>query len=584
MTNTISRWLFREGGQYNIALARMAIAAALGLSLWYHGNFTKLLVDYDTWVEGASASGWSPKGLIKIVDLFTHGPPEAWFGATVFIVSVVSIAMMFIGLLVPWSQIVAAISTTLLISLETSFGPYWSHAYNVQLLTALAFMFGASADVWSVDALIRRLRRKSRPERGPVYWWPVIFAELATALFMFGAFVQKFRDTGIYWALSDNIRNSLAVTWFQYRSDPPPIAQWLMENPTFAQMAGAGQLITQATTILACFLLARPIFRVIAGGGFFLLDILALGYVFRFWHPFWVPLCLLSVDWEYFARQFKARWARGKASVSQPAKTLPTRTIRSVVYGFGALFFGYYVLTLAFRWGETHLNYPFSTMGFYSETRAIPPYSTPSYFPIYTGRADLYEVGHTEPIQLWYREGALEDMLFRLTTIEELRALDVSFRSRANSNGLYVAQGVTRVPTIDRIEYSGGLMAVTPAPQPVDLARIHMPLRAVSDQNGFRALVTHLDFDEARGQYFITIEHTGFTAPTFRMMTRYNVREEPRPSTPTPLDGTWEGERFFIQRTPNNDGKYLYTMVEVTDSSLEHPELYAGPDNIQSYR
>ena len=65
-------------------------------------------------------------------------------------------------------------------------------------------MFGRSTDVWSVDAWLRRLRGVSPPVRGNVYWWPVLYAELAVAMFMFGAFVQKFRETGFNWALSDN--------------------------------------------------------------------------------------------------------------------------------------------------------------------------------------------------------------------------------------------------------------------------------------------------------------------------------------------------------------------------------------------
>jgi hypothetical protein len=147
------------------------------------------------------------------------------------------------------------------------------------------------------------MRNKEIPNRGNVYWWPVIFAELAVALFMFAAFYQKFAPNGLNWAISDNIRNSLIITWLQYRADPPDIATFLMQHPFVWKVAGILQLFTQSATILAAFFIYRPFFRLIFGAAFFLIEILALGSVFLFWHPFWVPLCFISVDWEYFYKR-----------------------------------------------------------------------------------------------------------------------------------------------------------------------------------------------------------------------------------------------------------------------------------------
>jgi hypothetical protein len=251
-------WLFRPGGAYNCAIARIAIAAALWLTITHNNNFVLPAYGWDNWVAGMKGAGWTPKGLVAITDWLFGGIPPGWTYWLAFELSRISIICMALGFLVPFSQITAAIATLYCVSIQISFGPYWSHAYNVQLLAALAFMFARSADVLSVDASIRSYRGYPRPDRGNVYWWPVIFAELATALFMFGAFYQKFRDTGFYWALSDNIRNSLGITWLQYRADPPTIAEWIASSPLIWQTAGMLQLFAQSTTILACFLVGYP--------------------------------------------------------------------------------------------------------------------------------------------------------------------------------------------------------------------------------------------------------------------------------------------------------------------------------------
>ncbi|MGE0516178.1 MAG: hypothetical protein AB7O71_19695, partial [Hyphomicrobiaceae bacterium] len=368
-SNTIlDRWLFRPGGKYNCALARIAIAAALWLTINHNNNFLLPAYNWESWIVGMIGSGWSPKGLVKLADWIYGGIPPAWTYWLTFEIARFAIILMAIGLFVPLSQIVATIAVIYCVSLQTSFGPYWSHAYNVQCLAALAFMFARSADVLSVDAWLRQKRGHSALDRGNVYWWPVIFAELATALFMFGAFYQKFRETGFYWALSDNIRNSLGITWFQYRADPPFLANWIGSDPFIWKTAGMLQLFTQSTTILACFLVAYPIFRLIFGGIFFLIEILALAHVFRFWHPFWIPLCFLSIDYEHFWRSWKAKKER---SVARPTETKgwfprhanpfrllftqrleregeilslvgpPLPTI-AFVLSFGAMLFGYY--------------------------------------------------------------------------------------------------------------------------------------------------------------------------------------------------------------------------------------------------
>ncbi len=580
--HTVQTWLFRPGGKYNIAISRVVIATALYLTL-SDGNFSWTTSNWQYWVEGRS--DWSPKGIVKLLGLFHQGPPDAWLPIATYYLGMGAIAAMAVGFLGRISQVVATICTVFLVSLQTSFEPYWSHAYNVQLLAALAFMFGRSTDVWSVDAWIRRLGGHAPPNRGNVYWWPVLFAELAVTMFMFGAFVQKFRRTGFNWALSDNIRNSIVISWYQYRSDPPELAAWLISNPWLWKTAGTLQLFAQATTVLAVFLVMRPILRALTGGVFFLIEIFALAKVFKFWHPFWVPLCLLSVDFEYFWGALKGR---GKAVLAARAAAtgiagIPGKTL-ALVGLFGVGLFSYYSANIAFRLGEKHLNYPFSSMAFYSETRARKPYAKSQYWLIYTGRADAYQKAtDTNPISLWNRESTVEDQLFRVNTLADLKRLDAVYIERAR-RGLQVAtpNGHETVPTLpEKVLYRSGLMAATPYPMPPAIVDFHMGLRAVRDMHGFRAVTYKLSSED--GDWIIDVSHDGFKNPKFEILARLNVREDLTMDKPVPLQGTWVSATRF-QVAKQIDPKLAYALIHVQDAVLGIDETYYGPDNFRLRR
>lgn len=259
------------------------------------------------------------------------------------------------------------------------------------------------------------------------------------------------------------------------------------------------------------------------------------------------------------------------------------------VYRFAGLFFGYYLLTLLFQWGEKHLNYPFSTMGFYSETRAVKPYTDHHYWPIYTGRIDAYPTGAEEPVDLAYRETHLEDMLFRDIDIQSIREIEQSYLVRAKK-GLYLkapAGGATSYVyepvEPERLYFRAGLMAVTPYPQPLEFVDMHMALRAVRDEQGFRAAFGQLLWDEERQEYMIEWQLQGFKQPELSMLTRYNIKQEPRIEEPVELPGEWLGHKFAI-RSNDQDPRLIYSLLQVTDKELGITETYYGPDGFRSYR
>ncbi|MGX1790787.1 hypothetical protein ACWIGM_28840 [Bosea sp. NPDC055332] len=594
---SFGRFIFLRGGAYNAAIARMLLA----VSLWYSLHHAGTADNWDYYLKSLAAWGWVPKGLVKILSHVLGGPPSQDFVIGLQKAGYVAIAMMFVGLFSRLSTIAAALITTLYASLMVSFGPFWSHALNVQLLAALIFMFGRSGDRLSVDDLLRRLAGMADPvpKHDGRYWWPVLFAELATHMFMWGAFFQKMRNgNGIWWALSDNLRNSLAISWGHGRFDPPAAAEWFMSNPWIYKTGGLLQLAAQGTTIFAILLVRRPVARAILGGLFFFMEIMGLTHLFSFWHPFWVPLCLLSIDWEWLWGVIRRKMPALPADRSLPplVRTLwiprlapqairLSRAYRAVVYAFAAVFFGYYTANIVFSLGEKHLNFPFSSMAFYSENRDIPPYDVPGYFPLYRGWVELTETGSTRPLAFAWHHSDILDAIMRAEPGEaQMRAVHASIRTRYGERDVGLQSGTRLLQGLGEIRTYRQIVAVPPVPRPaLPLVDLHSGLLSVEDAKGFRTIGSALNWDEASQRYVVSLRPHGFLNPSFRILARKNVREEPKEVPAQPLPGEWIDSKFYLSNT-HEPTVFVYTLIEVTDPVLGIVETYAGPENFQTHR
>ncbi|RJG05270.1 hypothetical protein D3870_03875 [Noviherbaspirillum cavernae] len=590
----LDRFFFFRGGAYNAAIARMLLAISLWLSIKEAGDAYL----WNFYVESYKSWGWVPKGLAKIF----VAPPNQDFVINLFHLSQFFCITMFLGVFTRTSAVIAAVSATLYASLIASFGPYWSHGFNVQLLAALSFMFGRSGDVLSVDAVVRRFRALPSPlkKHDGEYWWPVLFAELSTHMFMFGAFYQKFTlGNGVWWAWSDNLRNSLAVSWGLARFNPPELVLWVANNPWLYKTAGTLQLIAQFSTIFCLFLVRHPVLRLVIGGMFFFLEIVGLTRLFEFWHPFWVPLCLLSVDWEWLYGKITGKIGRpvstqrGYLVMGAFLMAVQKRALdvvdnigsryRLAVYAFMALFFGYYAANIIWKLGEKHLNYPFSSMAFFSENRALAPYSKPNYFPIYRGWIEVETVDGKKLEPSMIPSPVVNPILISSRDASAQQQLHVSGKLLLKNAFWMNSPQLSSSSEIGSYRTYSQIVAVPPRPRPaLPMVVLHSGLTSISDKLGFRGVTPSLTWDEASKQYFITVEAFGFRDPSFKILARKNVREEPQEVDPKELAGAWRGNRFFIKHT--GDGAFLYTLIEVADKALGVTETYAGPENFQSYR
>jgi Vitamin K-dependent gamma-carboxylase len=127
------------------------------------------------------------------------------------------------------------------------------HTYHLFSLALVIMAFANAADVWSVDALLRRglarLKNKEAPRVEPSveYRWPLLFVG-STILVMYGAAgMSKLYLTGWVWALSDNFRQTLLQGQFDAKP-PTQFGVWLADYPTLCQVAALGALIIEASS------------------------------------------------------------------------------------------------------------------------------------------------------------------------------------------------------------------------------------------------------------------------------------------------------------------------------------------------
>ena len=87
---------------------------------------------------------------------------------------------------------------------------------QIMLWIPVIFAFSRCSDVCSVDALIKRFRKRwSAPKNSFVYGLPltIIWIHLAM-IYCFSGF-HKLWDTGLYWGLSNNIINQIQLEWVE---------------------------------------------------------------------------------------------------------------------------------------------------------------------------------------------------------------------------------------------------------------------------------------------------------------------------------------------------------------------------------
>ncbi|HEX7840990.1 MAG TPA: hypothetical protein VF469_26115 [Kofleriaceae bacterium] len=359
----MSRWQrywFDDGGRWSAAVVRIAIALAVLMTL------SRLATLSTVHIPGPVAL-YRPVGIWMVLG---HLVPPDGVVTALWVVAFGATIAMLVGLGSRASAAVSFVSSVALASASFSSSASWSHQYNVVFLAQLAFLGARGGDALSLDALIRRWRGLLPLDVPRGYQWSLRLVQLAVALMFAGAAFHKLLHGHftLRWALSDNLRHQLLVRYDLAGLPRPAVADWIIDDVWRFRTSAVLNLVSQASPILACIFVRRPLVRALSGG-FFALETLGLGLVVDLWNLHWLPLVAVFIDWERVsARLFRRTPAAPRAA--SPGWAPPW-----AAQGFVIAFVVYDAVTAIVPTLDQRLNtYPFSGFPMFATVRAREPY------------------------------------------------------------------------------------------------------------------------------------------------------------------------------------------------------------------
>ncbi|HSR96697.1 MAG TPA: hypothetical protein VLM79_06570 [Kofleriaceae bacterium] len=486
---------------------------------------------------------------IGIWMVFGHLVPPAPVVTCLWVLAIGGSALMFVGLFSRTSTVVSFVASLALTSASFSSSATWSHQYNVVFLAQLAFLGARGGDTLSLDALIRRLRGLPLLDVPRGYQWSVRLVQLAVALMFAGAAFHKILHGHftLRWALSDNLRHQLLVRYDLAGLPRPAVADWIIDDVWRFRTAAVLNLLSQATPILACVLVRRPLVRALCGG-FFVLETIALGLVVNLWNWHWLPLVAVFIDWDrLFALVMRRPVASSPPALAPaaPARTsaagAPPRWARHFVIGFVI----YDALTAIIPTLDQRLNtYPFSAFPMFANVRARAPYDEHRSYAV---PGDHFVAISDRPLddhaQRW-----IDHMNRRLYLVTD----PVAFQKRLAA---ILADIQARFPSfgIHGLRHYLAIFEAPAYPAPARFELHEIAIMGELDASGtFRSVLGALD---ARG---VTLRPQHVDTTGARLVAYTDDRPVPRE-----ISAPREGERF-LTGTIEGDPLYVVAIVEGT--------------------
>ena len=157
--------------------------------------------------------------------------------------------------------------------------------------------FSKAGDAFSVDNLIKKIRKKSRPwNRSGEYTWPIKAVWLLLSIAFFSAAISKLKNSGFHWMTSDTLSYYLTIAHIPpHVADSPPPTKWsllLAQQQWLVLFLSINVMILELTYPLAMFIKKiRPLF-VFCGIAMTLSFHAFMGppvIKFAIFHLFWIP-------------------------------------------------------------------------------------------------------------------------------------------------------------------------------------------------------------------------------------------------------------------------------------------------------
>jgi hypothetical protein len=403
--NRWQRYWFAEGGRWSAATLRIAIAIAVLMSLHRLATLSTVRIP-------GPPELYRPVGIWMLFGRLV--PPDPVI-TVLWVVAVGATIAMLVGLFSRIATVVSFVSAVALASASFASSASWSHQYNVVFLAQLAFLGARGGDVLSLDALIRRVRGLPALDVPRGYQWSVRLVLFAVALMFAGAAFHKLLhgQFTLRWALSDNLRHQLLVRYDLAGLPRPPVADWLIEDVWRYRTAAVLNIISQAMPILAVVFVRRAWLRALCGG-FYVLEVIALGVVVNLWNWHWLPLVAVFIDWER-ATGVLAR--RAPSLAPTPPGWSPPAAQRHFVLAFVV----YDLVTSIVPSLDQRLNtYPFSAFPMFATVRARAPYD--QHLP-YSVPGDRFEALSDRPLDA-HAQRWIDHMNRRLHTVTDPKVFE----------------------------------------------------------------------------------------------------------------------------------------------------------------
>lgn len=193
-----------EGAALDLAVLRITVACVLSLST--------SIASAPEWATLPEATRTVPLGVGWLVPLL---PIDAGTATWVRIAFHVACVLGGLGLFTRASWIAIALSCSYLL-LVPQLGGAVFHDHHL-LWLAVIVAASPAGDALSVDAWLARRRGSSLPRRGRAHGLAVRLSWLVIGLVFFFPGVHKLAESGLAWALSDNLRNQM---WWKWAQDP----------------------------------------------------------------------------------------------------------------------------------------------------------------------------------------------------------------------------------------------------------------------------------------------------------------------------------------------------------------------------
>jgi hypothetical protein len=546
-----SYW-FSHGGKYSLGIVRMAVAASLLLS----GLFQ---IDFKAFVLAQDPELYQPQGILNLLGSYL---PPAYVFEVMEIVALISTWLFLFGLATRLSGIFSFISCLILSSLEWSFTPFWCHGDNLPLLTQFIIILSPSGNTLSADAFLRRWLWKGPSDTTPgyMYRWPVLLAQWAAALmFLNGAWYKiKADDYHFGWALSDNLRHTLAMQHYYWiGKDPPSLPAWIMANEWHYKGAALGNLLSQTMPILACFFVRHPFLRAFFGS-FFVLEVLGIGATMGipglgFGH--FVLLYAAFIDWDRLILWLASRLEGGAAGSdrAEDAGTTAEGVWRKVIVSLFIFWFLEYFIYVAFTCPFCeNKTYPFSSFSMYSDIKAKKPLDE---HKSYETMLMEFEVKGSRiiPDHTMWGTRVTYSYLQYLSEPDEVRKGMLAMKSS-------LGDGIKRI-TLKNVIFQIPAYPDHPKPIPIYEGLVG----SLGERQEFMCITAVSEWDVDAQQHYLKLRSMGYRNPHFRFGYMVDYTDLP----PKPLQVSQKGDRYYYDR--QNEGNHRF-VIYVRDESLGDQE------------